>query len=309
MTKSNSNELLRGPNQEWLVRTGERRAPKKGEMFIRKNGVTDQAPFDYGDNMLPNSFSVREILRPATPSEISAHTAEHPHLHTTIEQFSACPECLPRKEGDASGPLDANRTSTGTATEAGSIPSEPAPQLTVDKPKRAKVGEAAPQIVDAEQTRKSFEKWCKEEMNADPENLERLTGGRGSYRVHNVHCWWMGWKAAIQIFPPVQVVYPFVVPSERLAYLHRKNVEMERTLAAHVARIKNQREEIKRLATPDPEALALRIAQAFSDAEFFKIAMKHRSTVAGYQFSDKFDFEAIAAELRAVIIESLRGSR
>ena len=29
------------------------------------------------------------------------------------------------------------------------------------------------------------------------QNLERLTGGRGGYKVHNVACWWMAWQAAV----------------------------------------------------------------------------------------------------------------
>lgn len=47
--------------------------------------------------------------------------------------------------------------------------------------------------------RQAFEKWCMDEMNADPEYLERLTGGRGNYSAHNVQCWWMGWKAAAEL--------------------------------------------------------------------------------------------------------------
>src|SRR6185312_13243052 len=49
--------------------------------------------------------------------------------------------------------------------------------------------------IAAQAARERFEKWVTdmEPAYAD-ENLERLTGGRGSYRVHNVHCWWMGWE-------------------------------------------------------------------------------------------------------------------
>jgi hypothetical protein len=43
--------------------------------------------------------------------------------------------------------------------------------------------------------RPEFESWVRETMLCDPEHLERLTGGTGSYRVHNVQCWWMGWQA------------------------------------------------------------------------------------------------------------------
>jgi len=45
--------------------------------------------------------------------------------------------------------------------------------------------------------RAQFEKWvtAMEPAYADS-NLERLTGGRGGYRVHNVACWWMAWQAA-----------------------------------------------------------------------------------------------------------------
>jgi len=45
-----------------------------------------------------------------------------------------------------------------------------------------------------------FEKWvtAMEPAYADS-NLERLTGGRGSYRVHNVACWWMAWQAAYAV--------------------------------------------------------------------------------------------------------------
>ena len=45
--------------------------------------------------------------------------------------------------------------------------------------------------------REEFEKWvtAMEPAYAD-ENSERLTGGRGNYKVHNVACWWMGWQAA-----------------------------------------------------------------------------------------------------------------
>jgi hypothetical protein len=45
------------------------------------------------------------------------------------------------------------------------------------------------------EVRKQFEEWCREVMFCDPEHLERLTGG--SYRVHNVQYWWMGWEAAL----------------------------------------------------------------------------------------------------------------
>lgn len=50
----------------------------------------------------------------------------------------------------------------------------------------------APAVQDE---RAEFEAWCRDVMLCDPENLERLTAGRGSYRFHNVQCWFMGWQA------------------------------------------------------------------------------------------------------------------
>lgn len=46
-------------------------------------------------------------------------------------------------------------------------------------------------------SRKGFENWALDEMHCSRADLERLTGGRGSYRLHNVQCWWMGWNAAL----------------------------------------------------------------------------------------------------------------
>ena len=47
-----------------------------------------------------------------------------------------------------------------------------------------------------ELARKQFEEWVtKMEPAYADSNLERLTGGRGGYKVHNVACWWMAWQA------------------------------------------------------------------------------------------------------------------
>lgn len=48
-----------------------------------------------------------------------------------------------------------------------------------------------------EEMRAEFEKWVtKMEPAYAHENLERLTGGHGGYKVHNVACWWFAWQAA-----------------------------------------------------------------------------------------------------------------
>jgi hypothetical protein len=53
---------------------------------------------------------------------------------------------------------------------------------------------------DAEQERSMFEAWV---TNMEPayatSNLERLTGGRGGYRVHNVAIWWMAWQERARV--------------------------------------------------------------------------------------------------------------
>lgn len=48
--------------------------------------------------------------------------------------------------------------------------------------------------------RLEFEKWVADmEPAYAAENLERLTGGRGGYKVHNVACWWYAWQARAEL--------------------------------------------------------------------------------------------------------------
>jgi hypothetical protein len=52
-------------------------------------------------------------------------------------------------------------------------------------------------------SRREFENWCMNEMHCSRNELERLTAGRGSYRLHNVQCWWMGWNGRQGSIPSV----------------------------------------------------------------------------------------------------------
>lgn len=51
--------------------------------------------------------------------------------------------------------------------------------------------------------RKKFEEWVVDmEPDYATSNLERLTGGKGGYRVHNVAIWWKSWQARAELAVP-----------------------------------------------------------------------------------------------------------